>query len=301
MLLNEAREKHSQSQEPYYIPLLLDKGDSHWLEAVIYINPTEKVIHYSLKDSARLSEAQIKELEQTMQKAISFHTTFTVNQQVKTYEAYPGKDWKIKGTINSNTHVDGTYIEGYRALHNVLNEPTLSDHLKLNGSAKTYASCPDDSSSLVKEVYKQELEQLNLDSSLQQQSPETFLQNLASSLARKEKISTKPFVQKKVDEYNAFHKVVRFPGAGLESLHAQDYEDYLHKLSLRLRIIKNLEKLIITSCTLTALDGLNAFIPKTAHLRFDELRLDLDNSLGEDKKKFLLKFKTLLLNLSEKT
>ena len=29
MFLNEGREKHSQSQEPYYIPLLLDKGTSH--------------------------------------------------------------------------------------------------------------------------------------------------------------------------------------------------------------------------------------------------------------------------------
>lgn len=330
MQLHAAREAHPGST-PYSIPLLLNKGTEgrrtgdHFFAVVITVNPADHTISYRVNDSLPLTEAQKQDIEKTLEAAIKFKVDALAQGVKKVYQAFPD-NWisvKEKNKIEGGSTSLDSYSNGYRALHTLLNAPELAEVVNGNIKAAPYANCAKDTISLVKLVYKEQLE--NLIIAKEQIEGLDIADHFIPAMGQvdKRKIAltkineflgyidsqvpsivqsspVNPTVIKKLSEYNQFLKTISFPVLGAETLSLGDYEEFF--LQLHGKLIENkqtLDKLVLSPCSPKTLDGLIVFLANKKPLRFNELSLDLSNMKAEEVAAFIIKFKTLLPNLSE--
>lgn len=154
---------HVEAKEPYIIPLMLNRGGSigsqgyHWFSAQITIDPIAHEIFYQIDDSFTLSEKQKKEAHEIIGNALADEANEYPNP-------FPSKDgWTInkdKSKITGHaTQTDG-YSCGYRALRYLLSNPKICG---TNLKAKRYATLPLDSESLVTRLFRDQLEDLSID------------------------------------------------------------------------------------------------------------------------------------------
>lgn len=140
----------ARTNAPYTIPLLLNCGStatsqgSHWICAVIRVNPTEQSISYDIYDSRGLSKTQGETYKRQIETAIQ--------------SSYSALEADSNVTINQgNAHIHGLaqqtdgYSCGYRALHTLLNDPSTATD---NHLAAQYRKVnPSQSASLVTAVF----------------------------------------------------------------------------------------------------------------------------------------------------
>ncbi|MDP3268432.1 MAG: hypothetical protein Q8M40_05220 [Legionella sp.] len=334
MQLHFCWEKHNGS-DIYSIPLLLNKGSEgrqsgcHWFAAVITVNSNTNTVSYQVKDSFRLNENQKKEIAQIMEEGIRFSEKSISSEFETAFEAYPNLliDNQSCHIIGEATQKD-SYSCGYRALHALLNDPSLASIVNFNTKAKNYADCTSSSHSLVRYFYQEQLNNLIVDKEMV-----THLQrgsDFQPSLGQKDKVQLypeqvvryldqinssplkttsaveplsqlNPIVVKKLNEFSILKDIISFPGTDDKELTPEDYDEFL--LNTHVKLSENnkvLEKLYIVPCTSISLDGLNFFSANEVDLKIKELVIDIADIPNESVAGFVEKLKTLLINMSEK-
>lgn len=148
--LHFAKKNQANTNTPYTIPLLLNCGStgasqgSHWICAVISVDPTKNTISYVIRDSMNLTPAKEDRYKRQIEEAIRFKDS--------SHQAYP--DIRI---IQEHCHIIGTgqqtdgYSCGYRALHTLLNDDAIMTN---NHWARRYKRVnPRNSNDLVQEMF----------------------------------------------------------------------------------------------------------------------------------------------------
>lgn len=119
--LHFLRQENTSNTSPYTIRLLLNIGNvnsgTHWVYAILTIDPAEKRISAKLCDSMYLTEKQKEDYSKKLLSAIHYieHT-----QKQKAIKAFP--DFEVTTTIEGTNQQHDSWSCGYRALHGLLND-----------------------------------------------------------------------------------------------------------------------------------------------------------------------------------
>ena len=106
-------------------------------------------------------------------------------------------------------------------------------------------------------------------------------------------------MDKKLSDFSIASKQFSFPGIDDAELSVTDYADFLKRLQLKLKENNTvLDKLLITPCTIKALDGLTSFSTSNKKMHINKLELDIAGVKATEVDDFLAKLKTILQNLS---
>ena len=119
--LHFIRQKNTGSLSPYKARLLLNVGSNdsgtHWVYAILTINPVEKKISAKLCDSMRLSDQQKQDYSKKLLSAIRYNER-TESQNI--IKAFP--EFEVTTTIEGTDQQHDSWSCGYRALHGLLND-----------------------------------------------------------------------------------------------------------------------------------------------------------------------------------
>lgn len=310
-------EKNQDATEPYTMPLIVNKsvnnrlGFLHWFAAIITVDPLAHTVSYQLKDDFKVTEKQKKTLHDVLVQALAKDSVFS--------------DWPIThGAFISNAIQKDPYSSGYRAIHNLLTDPLLTNLVDNNRLATAFSQCSTDTASLVNYVYQDQLSSLVVDEVpaanknfreaigqagryvIKDGSIAYCLEQIDAYDYQKkvvEGIESLPHaqVEKKLKEFSVFINHLTFPDIADAHLTPEDYQAFF--LSLQERLVDTnsiLNKLVISPCSIQAMSSVNGFFTNTETMQFNELVLELGEISDEKSDVFLATLKTLLLTLSEK-
>jgi|GEM_PF-4393543 len=317
-VLHFEREKQKENPNSYDIPLLLNPGTnlaeqgSHWIAAVVTVNPVNRTVNYVIHDSSALTDDKKLQYETAIKNALNFNE----NNQFK---AFPETDgWHLSGDIIEHDQPD-TYSCGYRALHQLFQLiPQLAAQNEVAQEyAKIDAEKEDFSHKLQTAFYSAQLSTLiiphelyiALDHNQQKKFSEFNVLKPVSvdkiALNRflnnePEKI-TESLVHEKVahaiSTLNALEKTLVFPAVPDATLTEMDYESFFKQLQTQLLNQENkLNILELYPATSKTLDGLNAYCGLIAGIAVEKIVINIDGDIQLNE--FLPKLKMVLKNLS---
>jgi hypothetical protein len=318
--LHFAREAKKDSSAPYTLPFLLNLGregnsqGNHYIAVKITVNPLKPSVSYEIDDSFKLSEQQKATYKKEIENALKFDDGI--------HKAYPEATIE-SGTIKGAPVQKDDYASGYRALHSLLQDPSIS---RDNPIAQDFAKVvPSESTQLIRSFYRHQLEDFALPMAafdvlsskarsgfkkpnatepkfvrVEKTELDKFLQVLPLEVSLSEGTQLHIEVQKCIGTYSPQLPRMRFPeGLKVKALDAIQYENLFQNLSQNQQLIASpLPDFVLTRCDSEALDGLNAFFAEQSVTLFKKLTVNIDLDKASDADLFITKFKFSLNNLS---
>lgn len=300
----------AQANQPYDIPLLLNCGGTavqqghHWICAVIHVDPTQQSIRYDIYDSMSITPAQKETYKTQIEAAIQSSGLLDHADSHLTID-------NDHSTIHSQAEQTDGYSCGYRALHQLLQTPSIATN---NPLAKEYKALNKPrSEQLVNFVFRALTNgQYSVPASNSSQSPtrRTTRHPVAPrSLKPAPPVPAKPQEPKPatvllkeiadcIGSYQPNLSLLIFPKTrSVGALDIIQYESLFEGLAEQIGLLNPaLAHFKLTQTNSHALEGLNAFYAKNqAYTLFDTLTIQIDLEAHSSKEDF---FNALALSLS---
>ena len=310
--LHQKRIQHSHSNQPYDILSMIQVApappQAQWISVITHVKNKDDVT-YEINPGFAITESERNNIADKLNQAMKYQS-----QEDETCQAFPhvkhiAPTWKTIGKQSE-----------YTILHRLFQHDSIK--LSDNERAKAFAQIDDKDTNRIREqVVKIELDEIDVttkDNALLSESIKSTLDNgkikpailnmLTNHTLPPSLLAGPPqsLITDKLADIRPTDPRIIFPGQASEVLTALDYEQFLTLLSekySRLGLNLTLNELEFTCQNEQAIIGLIAFNQKQFSLPAKRLTLDLTPlvlSTQENRDKFLLYFKTMLLTMSDK-
>ena len=320
--LHFSRLEHEGANEPYTIPFLLNCGSedggqgTHWISAIITVNPLTQRIQYKIQDSLSLSPGKRQFYENQIRDALGFYD--------ESHSAFPGYTIEENSAIVGLEEQRDSFSCGYRALDSLLQVEVIRG--QGNAKAQAYGVEPVAASDdLVRRFYQYQLENFELPFDVYQVlsvSAQRGYQLLGTALRPVVRISREVLIRfietlsqaplllqaepgnsTSIEEFIGGYKnesVMSFTPKIHEHCDAIQYDSLLKQL-FQLQIKSKfppLRHFILAKVDIKTLEGLNAFYAETPVTLFKRITLTIDKTQSTDPKILLIRLKGVVGNLS---